>query len=206
MNKNRIKRIYRYKKALAEFQADGVQCVMSKTIADAVGEKDTQVRKDFSHFGITGVKKLGYQVDDLLNAIQALVRKEEIINVIIVGSGRLGSALMNYNGFNKEKINIVAAFDKDDNKQNQDSTVPVYSLSKLEEIVKRYSIRYGVIVVPEDAAQEVLDLMVSAGIKGFLNFSPVQLKFPDGIFVQTMNIAMEIENLSYYVNMQQEGA
>ncbi len=201
-NKNCILRFSRYKNALYRLQALGFVKVFSENLADAVGVTAALVRKDFSLFGITGNKKGGYQIDKLLERLNRILGKDRLEKVIVVGAGRLGSALMRYGGFEKEGIKIIAGFDIDPAKINRSLVVPVLPLKELKDFVKKEGIQIAVIAVPDIAAQGVADLLCSCGIKGILNFVPLQLKVKDGCIVNNVNLEIELENLIYFVRVK----
>ena len=199
-NKNCILRLSRYKSALARLKYLGFVKVFSDNLADAVGVTAAQVRKDFSIFAISGNKKGGYQVDALIARLNEILGKDRTQNVIVVGAGHIGAALMQYRGFEQEGMKIVAGFDIDPARFAPDSLIPVYSLEELKNFVSKNDIRIGIIAVPDIAAQRVLDIMVSAGIKGVLNFAPIQLRVQGDCVINNINVGLELENLIYYVN------
>ena len=178
-NKNCILRLSRYKNALYRFKALGFQKIFSDYLADAVGVTSAQVRKDFSLFGISGNKRGGYQIEALIEKLNDILGKNELQKVVMAGAGNLGSALMKYKNFEKEGIKIVAAFDIDPAKHNARLPVPVMPLDEIERFVKEQNIKIGIISVPDIAAQQILDCMIRAGIKGVMNFAPIQLKAPE---------------------------
>lgn len=203
-NKNCILRLSRYKNSLYRFKSLGFFKIFSDYLADAVGVTSAQVRKDFSLFGISGNKRGGYQIDALLEKLNDILGKNELQKVIMAGAGNLGSALMKYKNFEKEGIKIVAAFDIDPAKHNAKMPVPVYPLDDLERYTKDNNIKIGIISVPDIAAQHTFDIMVKAGIKGVLNFAPIQLKAPEDCTVNNVNLELELENLIYFVNAMQK--
>jgi redox-sensing transcriptional repressor len=199
-NKNCILRLSQYKNALYRFKSLGFIKIFSEYLADAVGGTSAQVRKDFSLFGISGNKRGGYQIDALIEKLNDILGKNQIQRVVLVGAGNLGSALMKYKHFEREGIKIVAAFDIDPAKQSSKSVVPVLPLTELGDFIRRESIKIGILSVPDIAAQQTLDTMVGAGIMGVLNFAALQLKAPDEVHISNVNLAVELENLIYFVN------
>ncbi|MBN2190045.1 MAG: redox-sensing transcriptional repressor Rex [Candidatus Aureabacteria bacterium] len=199
-NRNCVIRLSRYKNALYRFEKLGFVKVFSDNLGEAVGVTAAQVRKDFSLFGITGNKRGGYQVKALIEKMNEILGKNELQNVVIVGSGNIGNALIKYKGFEKEGIKIVAAFDIDPAKFRDNSEIPVLSLERLKDFVKKSDVKIGVLAVPDIAAQQVADMMISSGIKGILNFAPINLRAPADIIVNYVNLELEIENLIYFVN------
>jgi redox-sensing transcriptional repressor len=200
INKNCVIRLSRYKNALKKLRALGFIKVFSDNLADAVGVTPSQVRKDFSLFGIKGNKKGGYQVEDLINKLHQILGKEEVQPVVIVGAGNIGTALMNYPGFEREGIKIVALFEIDPKKLYADHQPPVLPLAELPAFIREHKIRIGIIAVPEIAAQQVFEQMLAAGIKGVLNFAPIRLRGPADCVINTVSLGAELENVIYFVN------
>ncbi|MCK9432370.1 MAG: redox-sensing transcriptional repressor Rex [Candidatus Omnitrophica bacterium] len=203
-NKNCIIRLSRYKNALYRLQALGFVKVFSDNLADAVGVTASQVRKDFSIFGISGNKKGGYQIDLLLEKLNNILGKDRLQKVIVVGGGHIGSALMRYRGFEKEGIKIIAGFDIDPAKINRSNPVPILPLEEARIFIKTNGIRIAILAVPDIAAQQALDLICAAGIKGVLNFAPLRLKAPESCIVNYVNLEIELENLIYFVNVAEK--
>jgi len=203
-NKNCIIRLSRYKNALYRLQALGFVKVFSDNLADAVGGTASQVRKDFSIFGISGNKKGGYQIDSLLEKLNSILGKDQLQKVIVVGAGHIGSALMRYRGFEKEGIKIVAGFDIDPSKINRSAPIPVLPLEEAKPFIKSNGIRIAILAVPDIAAQQAADLICISGIKGILNFAPLRLKAAEGCIINNVNLEIELENLIYFVNVTEK--
>jgi redox-sensing transcriptional repressor len=174
--------------------------VFSDNLADAAGVTATQVRKDFSIFGITGNRRGGYKVDELIDQINKVLGKDRLHKFVLAGIGNLGKALLGYPGFQASGIKIVAGFDIDPAKLQVEADVPVLPLEDLGDYIRGHKIELGIIAVPDFAAQQVMEMMTSAGIKGILNFSPICLKGPEGCVINNVNLVTEIENIIYYVN------
>ena len=203
-NKNCIIRLSRYKNALYRLQALGFVKVFSDNLADAVGGTASQVRKDFSIFGISGNKKGGYQIDSLLEKLNSILGKDQLQKVIVVGAGHIGSALMRYRGFEKEGIRIVAGFEIDPAKFNRSNPIPVLPLEEARAFIKSNGIRIAILAVPDIAAQQAADLICASGIKGILNFAPLRLKNAEGCIINNVNLEIELENLIYFVNVTEK--
>jgi redox-sensing transcriptional repressor len=200
-NRNTIIRLSKYKNALYRLQSLGFVKVFSDNLGDAIGVTPSQVRKDFSLFGISGSKRGGYQIDQLLEKLNALLGKNQIEKVVLAGAGNMGAALLQYQGFEKEGMKIVAGFDIDVTKHNREAMIPILPLSEMNDYIKTNNIKIGIIAVPDIAAQIVMNAMVSSGIRGILNFAPLQLKAPENVIINHINIAMELENVIYHVNV-----
>jgi redox-sensing transcriptional repressor len=197
---NRINRLLSYKHMLKRFKSLGLVKVFSDNIADPLGISASLVRKDFGMFGISGSQKGGYTIDNVLGKINEVLGSNEIQQVIIVGAGRIGEALMSYNGFHNDGIKIVAGFDIDLKKIRKSSEVPVKPIEELEEFVKKHNVSVAIMAVPDIAAQQTVEVLKSANIKGILNFSPVKFKSTDDFIVNNFNIENELVNLIYFVN------
>ncbi len=199
-NKSCILRLSKYKKTLKRLKVLGFKKVFSDNLADAIGVSSAQVRKDFSMFEITGNKKAGYTIDDLIEKLNRVLGRDEYQNVVIIGAGSIGSALIKYQGFDKEGIKIVAAFDIDERKVSKDGLVPILHIDDLEVFVSENGIKIGIICVPDMFAQQTVDHMVKSGIKGALNFAPVNLRAPQDFIIESINLEMELEAVIYFVN------
>lgn len=199
-NKNCIIRLSRYKNALSRLKALGFVKVFSENLADAAGGTSSQVRKDFSLFGITGNKKGGYIIDELMEKLNSILGKNELKKVVVAGAGNIGKALLHYGGFEKEGIKIIAAFDSDPAKADKNSAVPVLPLDQMKDFIKTNKIKIGIIAVPDIAAASVLDIMTASGIKGVLNFAPIRLRGNEETVINNVNLVAELENVVYFVN------
>lgn len=205
-NKKSILRLSKYKKALTRLHSMGFKKVFSDNLADAIGVTSSQVRKDFSIFDLSGHKKGGYLIEDLIHKINKILGKEEVEKVIIVGCGNIGTALMRYNGFEKEFIKVVAAFDNNLAKTNCDSQVPILPIEEMHDFIVKEKIRTAILAVPDQAAQHVVDILVNAGIKGVLNFSPLYLRVPEDFIISNVNLEVELEGVIYFVNAMQDSS
>jgi redox-sensing transcriptional repressor len=179
--------------------------VFSDNLADAAGVTAAQVRKDFSLFGITGNRRGGYRVDELAEQLNKILGKDQLHEFIVIGVGNIGRALLHYPGFERSGINVAAGFDIDPAKFNRESEPPVLPLDQLAGIIKNRDIRLAILAVPDYAAQQVLELALSAGIRGVLNFAPICLKTPTGCVINNINLETELENLIYFVNAANGG-
>jgi redox-sensing transcriptional repressor len=175
----------------------GFETVYSYNLGRETGVSPEQVRKDFSQFGIKGKKKGGYNINELLITIREIFRKDELQKVIVVGVGNIGHAILQYKGFQKNMIQIVAAFDIDPSKYKKKTEIPVYSLDKLHKVVRKLDIKTAIVTVPEQVAQNVANLLIENGITGILTFAPTILKVPPHITVNHFCIGHALESLIY---------
>ena len=196
------KTIYRlsiYLRCLARLHENGIGTVSSEALAKAAGVKPTQLRKDLAYFGTFGTRGLGYDVTELFKKISEELGTSRLQPVILVGVGHLGLALVSYRGFEKEGFEIVAAFDADPRrKRDKEIKQPIYGMDELPGFVKRQNVKMAILTVPAAAAQEVANQLIQAGIAGILNFSPMVLSVPEEVMVNNVNLAIELENLSYF--------
>lgn len=162
------------------------------------GVKPTQLRKDLTYFGQFGTRGLGYDVEQLTKMISDLLGTTSLQPVILVGVGNLGRALLAYRGFEQEGFEIVAAFDVAPRHTRQ-LAIPVYGLEKLPEFAAKRLVKMAILTVPATSAQEVANTLVQAGITGILNFAPLVLQVPEDVMVNNVNLAIELENLSYFI-------
>jgi redox-sensing transcriptional repressor len=195
-----VTRLYKYRDALQRFKTLGFLKIFSDDLADALSVTSVQVRKDFSLFGISGNKRGGYLIDSLLTQLNHLLGKDKVNEVVLVGAGHIGRALMHYDGFEKEGIIIKAAFDIDPLKYGQETKIPILPLEELAAFVKKNNIRIAIIAVPYFAAQQIVDVLISAGIRGVLNFAPMTLKVPEDFFVNNVDVRLELETVTYFVH------
>jgi len=185
---------------LEKFKRFGWETTYSYTIGKESGMSSEQIRKDFSKFKISGHKKGGYNINEILEKINQIFKKDVTENIIIMGSGNIGEALINYSGFDKHSIKIAGVFDIDPVKQKKKYKVPIFKMDMLREIIDTYKIKIAVIAVPAIAAQEVCYELVDCGITGIMNFSPVILKTPDSVNVYNIELIPVLEALLYHSN------
>ncbi|WP_244437939.1 redox-sensing transcriptional repressor Rex [Salinispira pacifica] len=212
LSKGMILRMVRYLRVLRKLKTLGIVNVFSNNLGDALGVTPAVVRKDFSQINITGNKRGGYNIDVLMQKLEDQLGKRDSKRVIVAGCGRIGQALMAYREFPKEGINIIAGFDNSEAKIDREAHIPILPMEEMEEFVKKNEIEVAIISVPEPAANDVFDQMLQAGIRGVLNFTPVELKCqgkcdrpncPKNCTVHTVNIGLELENLFYLINMNE---
>ena len=197
------KAVYRlslYYRVLERLNQNRIETVSSDALAKAAGVKPTQLRKDLTYFGQFGTRGLGYKVESLLAKLTGVLRTTRFQPVILVGAGNLGSALLRYDGFAKEGFEIVAAFDiRPEGAKTDNCKVPIQPVEQMKEFVREHSIKLAILAVPGVAAQEVTNQLVEAGIQAILNFSPLILQVPADVVVNNVNLAIELENLTYFI-------
>ncbi len=195
-----IRRLAGYLRALVFSSEQGRERISSQTLADLVGVNPCQVRKDLSYFGDFGTRGVGYSVEKLTKSIRKILKLNVVQKAALVGVGKLGSAVLEYPGFGLYGFDIAVAFDVDPHKVGSKvKDVMIEDVSGLRSL-KRRKIRLGIIAVPGQAAQETADKLVEVGIKGILNFSPRYIVVPRKIKVITIDIAMDLARLPYYMS------
>jgi redox-sensing transcriptional repressor len=197
------KTIYRlsvYLRCLARLKDNNIQTVSSEALAKVAGVKPTQLRKDLAYFGQFGTRGLGYDVAELSKMISDELGTTSLQPVVLVGVGNLGLALLSYRGFEKEGFEILAAFDAEP-KRRRDKQIKqqILGMDVLKDFVQKHSVKMAILTVPAVAAQEVVNQLVQSGIVGILNFSPIVVSVPEEVMVNNVNVAIELENLSYFI-------
>ena len=197
------KTIYRlsiYNRALQRLRENKVQTVSSEALAKAAGVKPTQLRKDLTYFGQWGTRGLGYDVQGLSTAITGVLGMAKLQPVILVGAGQLGTALLRYGGFAREGFEVVAAFDADvKRKRPRDIGVPILPMEELARFIREKRVKLAILTVPGRVAQEVANQLIEHGIQAILNVAPAVLHVPERIAVNNVDLAIELESLSYFV-------
>lgn len=194
-----VRRLPIYLRGLMLSADQGREHLSSKALAEYVGVPSWQIRKDFSYFGDFGTPGVGYHIERLAREIKKILRLDVVRRTALVGVGDLGSALLAYPGFRTYGLDIVAAFDVDPRKIGKRiSDVKVEKLSRIETLKER-EISLAIVAVPREAAQPTVDSLVAAGVKGVLNFAPCKVAAPKRVKVITLDIAMELARLPYYM-------
>ena len=196
------KTIYRlsiYLRCLARLRENSIGTVSSEALAKAAGVKPTQLRKDLAYFGTFGTRGLGYDVADLFKKISDELGTSSLQPVILVGVGNLGLALLSYRGFEKEGFEIIGAFDAAPlRKRDKEIKQPILGMDELQFVGER-GVKMAILSVPAAVAQSVANLLIESGITGILNFAPIVLTVPEDVMVNNVNLAIELENLSYFI-------
>jgi redox-sensing transcriptional repressor len=197
------KTVYRlslYFRIVERLHQNRIETVSSAALAKAAGVKPTQLRKDLTYFGQFGTRGLGYKVESLVTQLASVLRTARFQPVILVGAGNLGSALIHYDGFAKEGFEIVAAFDiRPDRAKSGSPKIPMLPMNHLKGFISEHSVKLAILTVPGTNAQAVTNELVDAGIQAILNFSPSILQVPNNVVVNNVNLAIELENLSYFI-------
>ncbi len=175
------------------------ETVSSQELADFLGVHPWQIRKDLSYFGVFGTPGVGYKVKKLSRQIKKILKLNINHKAVLVGTGNLGTAILTHPGFKVYGFEITAVFDNDPKKIGQKiENINIKDVAKLS-LIKRQKVDLGIITVPRQSAQEVADNLVRSGIKGILNFSPCHINVPKKVKVITIDIAMDLARLPYYM-------
>jgi redox-sensing transcriptional repressor len=194
-----VRRLPIYLRGLMVSADQGHEHISSQALADFVGVQSWQIRKDFSYFGDFGTRGVGYHIEKLAREIKRILRLDVIRKAALVGVGDLGSALLAYPGFGGYGLDIVAAFDIDPQKVGRVvNGVRIEDPSGIETLGER-GIILAIVAVPRTAAQQTIDKLAEAGIRGILNFAPCKVVVPRRVKVITLDIAMELARLPYYM-------
>jgi len=192
-----IQRLPIYLRFLKEQRLQGETGVSCTQIADELGQLSVQVRKDLAITGISGRPKVGYQIDDLINAIEIFLGWNKTTHAFLVGAGSLGSAILGYKGFTSFGLQIVAAFDNDSGKLGK--TIHGCQVHHIDEMIGMKldkKIDIGILTVPANAAQSVAKLLVDVGVRGIWNYTPIRLDLPDHVACEQVKLSASFAVLS----------
>ncbi len=195
-----VQRLSLYLRQLEDMAGLDIQKTSSRQLAEALKLDSAQVRKDLGYFGQFGRPGVGYHVEPLIEALRRILGTDRTWNVVVIGAGDLGRALLRYKGFLSKGFELIAAFDISLSKVGKKAGLAeVYPLDKLEQIIAAHSVKLAVVAVPTEAAQQITDRLCAAGVMGILNFAPVILDVPDDVTVAPVDLAGKLEQLSFRV-------
>ena len=193
-----VRRLSMYLRQLESFERERIRTVSSRKVGESLGLTDAQVRKDLAYFGQFGRPGVGYEVSPLIHRLRSILGTDRISGTLLIGAGNLGRAVAAYTGFKAKGFDLVALVDADPKKVGRKiGGLVVRPIDDLERIVRTHDIRLAMVAVPADAAQAVVDRLVEAGVRGILNFAPVQLRTPPAVTVRYLDVAAELEQLSF---------
>lgn len=198
INDETVTRFIKYNRILYQLKSMGMGRVFSNNLGDAIGVAPTLVRKDFSRFDLTGNKRGGYEIDLLIEKLDELLGGKTPEDMIIVGCGHIAKALINHGDFTKDGGKIVAGFDLSPFDEKF-SNIPIYNTDILSAYINEHKIKLAILTVPETAAANMFEKLLALGIKGVLNFTPIELKSSEDCIVNNVNIGLEIKKLTYDV-------
>ena len=198
ISQSTVRRLSLYLRFLEQSDAQGLTTISSDELARRGGTTSAQVRKDLSFFGSFGKRGLGYSVPALTARLRDILCLKRSYRVVLVGAGKIGGALVQYQGFRQRGFHVTAIYDRDAQKiGTRWNGLVVRDVKHLEADLKKEPTDIAIVVTPADSAQDVVDRLVRAGVKAILNFAPVQLAVPPDVVVKTVNMALELETLSY---------
>lgn len=197
-------RIPRYLNYLRELSTEKVPYISATTIARELGLGEVQVRKDLAAISGVGRPRLGYETDVLIGQLEDCLGCNKVTCAVLVGAGRLGRALLQYDGFEHFGVKIIAAFDSNDRVINLDSKTEILPMNQFDAYCRDNSVSLGIITVGEGSAQDVCDQMVKSGITAIWNFAPCRLQVPAGVLLQNENLALSLAHLKNQLSRNQK--
>lgn len=194
----RLPLYYRYFSYLYD---SGVNRISSAQLSESMKVDSATIRRDFSYFGALGKRGYGYDVETLMNFFKEQLSQEKLTNIALVGVGNLGHALLHYNFRKNNNIRISAAFDNNEELVGTiQESVPIYHIDDMINQIKDQQIEVAILTVPSKVAQEMTDLLVESGVKGFLNFTSLRVTVPDHVRVHNVDLTNELQALIYFIN------
>lgn len=196
-----IRRLPIYARSLSYLASEGVTTVSSSELGARIGVTAAQIRRDLSYFGEFGKQGKGYNVQFLLNQIRDILHLEQQWGVALVGTGHLGEAIARYRGFQDKGFEIVALFDADNNKVGKElNGHSIHHYTDIPQVIGEMGLQVAIVAVPAPSAQEVVDLLVSAGVKAILNYAPVSLQVPPDVRTRNIDPVGLLQSMTYYLN------
>ena len=195
-----IRRLPLYARSLRYLLQEGIASVSSQELGDRINVTAAQIRKDLSYFGEFGKQGIGYDVEKLLNQIERILGLTQEWPVALVGIGHLGEAIARYEGFRSQGIRIAALFDSDPSKINTViGGMAIMGDDQIGTVIRAQGIKLAIVAVPAARAQEVADRLVDAGVRALLNYAPVVIQVPDGVWVRHIDPVAVLHSMTYYL-------
>jgi len=195
-----VRRLTQYYYALRNCRKRGLEIVSSQLLGEMLNVTAAQIRKDLSFFGGFGKQGIGYNVDSLLDHVQRILGLKRTWPVALVGLGNLGRALLHYQGFEKEGFKIIVLFDSDPGKVGTTiGQLEILDDKEIAQVLPAMGVRIAILALPPEKAQEVADMLIEAGVRALLNYAPVTLKVPEGIWVRQMDPLVALQSMTYYL-------
>jgi redox-sensing transcriptional repressor len=195
-----VSRLPIYLRALTRMSSEGEDITSSHELGKRLGISSAQIRKDLSHFGEFGKQGTGYRITDLIEQLRRILKVDREWDVALVGAGAIGHALAHYNGFVDRGFRICMVFDNDPTKIGTlINGFEVYDVATLADHITSNGITLAMLAVPAEAAQAVTEALVKCGVRGILNYAPINLSVPDGIQVQNVDPVVHLQRITFYI-------
>ena len=196
-----VGRLPLYLRALRHMISEGRQLTSSQELAERLGISAAQIRKDLSHFGEFGKQGTGYNIDFLAEQLERILKVDRVWNMAVIGAGDIGSAVARYQGFANRGFKITLIFDNDPEKIGRRiGPFTVHNMDQIGTLIKAENIKVAMIAVPTAYAQEVADQLVSAGIEAILNYAPLNINVPPGVWVEYTDPVTHLQHMTYYLD------
>jgi redox-sensing transcriptional repressor len=200
-----VRRLPIYARSLSYLAEEGVRSVSSQELGERIGVTAAQIRKDLSYFGEFGKQGIGYNVEYLLGHIRRILGLNDAWPVVLVGAGHLGQAIARYEGFRSRGIDIVGLFDNDPSKIGLElGKLKVQPDTELPAVLREQHIRLAIVAVPASRAQSVVDGLVENGVQGILNYAPIVVQAPEGVWVRHIDPVALLHSMTYYLAREDE--
>ena len=195
-----IDRLPLYTRALAALEAEGREVVSSQELGSRLGVTPAQIRKDLSYFGRFGKQGRGYNVRKLLEELHRILGLDRQWRMALVGVGKLGRAILSYEGFAPQGFRIVEAFDSDAGRIGQQlDNLVVKDAGDLEQVLSSNPVDVGIVAVPAETAQKVIDVLVKCGVRAILNYAPIAARVPLGVYLKRIEPVLALQSMTYYL-------
>lgn len=196
-----IRRLPLYLRCLSLLVDEGQIVTSSQELADKLGISSTQIRKDLSYFGEFGKQGTGYDVRYLRDQLRQILQVDRCWNVVLVGAGDLGHAILRYGGFGDGGFCIVAVVDNDERKIGRSiGKLQVQDIARLPKVVHKHGVQIAIVAVPMSEAQQVADALVSAGIRAILSYAPITLSLPEHTRIEYIDPVIGLQSMAYYLS------
>ena len=200
-----VLRLPLYVRALTQLQDSGIEVVSSHALGDKLQITPAQIRKDLSYFGRFGKQGRGYNVGYLLQELRTIMGLDQDWKAALIGVGRLGRAIISYPGFSREGFQVVAIFDASPSLVGSEMDgVQVRAMDDLGPVIRDLGVHIGIVAVPEEHAQGVVDLLIKCGVKGILNYAPISPQVPDGVWVRNIDPVLSLQTLTFHLKSTEE--
>ena len=200
-----VLRLPLYVRALTQLQDSGMEVVSSHALGDKLQITPAQIRKDLSYFGRFGKQGRGYNVGYLLQELRTIMGLDQDWRAALIGVGRLGRAIISYPGFSREGFQVVAIFDASPSLVGTAlDGVPIRAMEDLGPVCRDLSVHIGIVAVPEEHAQGVVDLLIESGVKGILNYAPTSPQVPEGVWVRNIDPVLSLQTLTFHLKSAEE--